>query len=41
VSSCFVLALAGLSDKLDFLDEEQTSSQGNKKGGANQRMKKG
>uniref|UniRef100_A0A8C9FER0 EBNA1 binding protein 2 n=1 Tax=Pavo cristatus TaxID=9049 RepID=A0A8C9FER0_PAVCR len=30
-----------LSDKLDFLDEEQTSSQGNKKGGANQRMKKG
>ncbi|OXB54051.1 hypothetical protein ASZ78_001291 [Callipepla squamata] len=31
----------GLSDKLDFLDEEQTSSQGNKKGGANQRMKKG
>ncbi|NXK54675.1 EBP2 protein, partial [Chauna torquata] len=31
----------GLSDKLDFLDEEQTSSQGNKKGSANQRMKKG
>ncbi|XP_040422047.1 probable rRNA-processing protein EBP2 [Cygnus olor] len=31
----------GLSDKLDFLDEEQTSSQGKKKGSANQRMKKG
>ncbi|KAK2543323.1 Ebna1bp2 [Columba livia] len=31
----------GLSDKLDFLDEEQTSSQGNTKGGASQRMKKG
>ncbi|NXE61997.1 EBP2 protein, partial [Calcarius ornatus] len=31
----------GLSDKLDFLDEEQTSSQGNKKGNASQRTKKG
>ncbi|NXT69149.1 EBP2 protein, partial [Chaetops frenatus] len=31
----------GLSDKLDFLDEEQTSSQGNKKGSASQRTKKG
>ncbi|NWI68907.1 EBP2 protein, partial [Todus mexicanus] len=31
----------GLSDKLDFLDEEQTSSQGNKKGSANQQIKKG
>ncbi|NXC67223.1 EBP2 protein, partial [Anhinga anhinga] len=31
----------GLSDKLDFLDEEQASSQGNKKGSANQRIKKG
>ncbi|XP_066048723.1 probable rRNA-processing protein EBP2 [Chamaea fasciata] len=31
----------GLTDKLDFLDEEQTSSQGNKKGNANQRTKKG
>ncbi|GAB0193055.1 probable rRNA-processing protein EBP2 [Grus japonensis] len=31
----------GLSDKLDFLDEEQTSSQGNKKGSASQRIKKG
>ncbi|NWX19717.1 EBP2 protein, partial [Aegotheles bennettii] len=31
----------GLSDKLDFLDEEQTSSQGNKKGSANQWTKKG
>ncbi|XP_015725403.1 probable rRNA-processing protein EBP2 [Coturnix japonica] len=31
----------GLTDKLDFLDEEQTSSQGNKKGGANRRVKKG
>lgn len=39
--SCDVFALAGLSDKLDFLDEEQTSSQGNKKGNANQRTKKG
>lgn len=39
--SCYVFTLAGLSDKLDFLDEEQTSSQGNKKGSASQRMKKG
>ncbi|RMC08562.1 hypothetical protein DUI87_14809 [Hirundo rustica rustica] len=39
--SCDVFTLAGLSDKLDFLDEEQTSSQGNKKGNANQRTKKG
>ncbi|XP_054021020.1 probable rRNA-processing protein EBP2 [Dryobates pubescens] len=31
----------GLSDKLDFLDEEQPSSQGNKNGSANQRIKKG
>ncbi|CAN0206193.1 unnamed protein product [Bubo scandiacus] len=31
----------GLSDKLDFLDEEQTSSQGHKKGGASQQIKKG
>ncbi|XP_062437737.1 probable rRNA-processing protein EBP2 [Rhea pennata] len=31
----------GLSDKLDFLDEEQTSSQGNKKGSTSQRIKKG
>ncbi|KFP98050.1 putative rRNA-processing protein EBP2, partial [Leptosomus discolor] len=31
----------GLSDKLDFLDEEQMSSQGNKKGSASQRIKKG
>ncbi|NXU51330.1 EBP2 protein, partial [Turnix velox] len=31
----------GLSDKLDFLDEDQTPSQGNKKGSANQRIKKG
>lgn len=40
-SWAFAFALAGLSDKLDFLDEEQTSSKGNKKGGANQRTKKG
>lgn len=39
--SSYVFTLAGLSDKLDFLDEEQTSSQGNTKGGASQRMKKG
>ncbi|XP_010224872.1 PREDICTED: probable rRNA-processing protein EBP2, partial [Tinamus guttatus] len=31
----------GLSDKLDFLDEGQTSSQGNKKGSGSQRVKKG
>ncbi|KAM9379352.1 putative rRNA-processing protein EBP2 [Phaethornis superciliosus] len=31
----------GLSDKLDFLDEDQTLSQGNKKGNASQRIKKG
>ncbi|NWT43063.1 EBP2 protein, partial [Chroicocephalus maculipennis] len=31
----------GLSDKLDFLDEEQTSSQGNKKGSGSQQIKKG
>uniref|UniRef100_A0A8C4J431 EBNA1 binding protein 2 n=1 Tax=Dromaius novaehollandiae TaxID=8790 RepID=A0A8C4J431_DRONO len=31
----------GLSDKLDFLDEEQTSSQGNKKGSGSQRIKRG
>ncbi|NWR71639.1 EBP2 protein, partial [Centropus unirufus] len=31
----------GLSDKLDFLDEDQTPSQGNKKGNASQRTKKG
>ncbi|NWH73846.1 EBP2 protein, partial [Piaya cayana] len=39
--SCYIFALAGLSDKLDFLDEEQTPSQGNKKGSASQRTKKG
>ncbi|NXW07263.1 EBP2 protein, partial [Fregetta grallaria] len=41
LSNCYIFALAGLSDKLDFLDEEQTSSQGNKKGSASQQIKKG